>query len=159
MTEVTYRKELITLEFRTEVRGLLADHYREVGLNQHLAPLDPDWDTYGNLERNGQCHVLTARADGKLIGYSCYLLLRNLHYQSVLCATADVFFIHPDFRKGAVGFTLFVKSEQMLRELRVARVDSRVKLHNGLDAAPRKILERLGYKPIELNFSKMLVAS
>ncbi len=153
---VTYQKEPITLMFRTEVMGLLALHYQEVGLHQDRAPLDPDWDAYVDLERRGKCHVLTARNDGTLIGYACYFLMRNMHYKGLLCAAADVFYIHPEHRKGAVGFTLFVKAEQMLRELGVGRIDQRIKLHNGLDEAPRKIFDRLGYDPIELNFSKML---
>lgn len=166
---ITYQREPITLTLKQECRALLDLHYREVGppswgwLDVDI-PLDPSWDRYEELERNGAYHILTVRDDGRLIGYSCWTLVRNHHYRDIIDAANDIYFLHPDYRGKTVGYRLFTKAEEMVIEAcadmprKILRIENTVKLHDGKDEAPRRVLEASGYHAVETVFWKVIPA-
>jgi hypothetical protein len=68
-------------------------------------------------------------------------------------ATADVFFILPERRKGMVGYRLFAEAFKALPK--PCKVLINEKLHFK-DGRVGKLLERLGMKPIEVVYSKYI---
>lgn len=158
---VTYQREVITIALKQECQGLLHAHYVECGppswdFMADKVPLEPNWERYESLERDGAYHILTCRDGDALVGYAAWFITRNIHYEKIVDAANDIFFIAPDYRRGALGIKLFTESERMLREFGVRRIGVHIKTHNGLEAAPRKILERLGYVAAEINMWKVL---
>ncbi len=127
-------------------------HKEEVGADKEKFPLAPDYERYQEMQDIGSLVVVTARADGRLIGYICYYLSRHLHYDS-LTAYSDVFYVTPAYRKGLVGVRLFKAVEEVLKHMGVERIYTGTKLK--LDIGP--ILERLGYAPIERIYTKVLI--
>ncbi len=158
---ITYQREPITWALRGECQALLGAHYVEIGppswpFLRHI-PLEPDWNRYQDLERAGAFHILTARDAKKLIGYACWFVTQNYHYAQIRDAASDIFFIAPEYRgKGRIGLNLFLQSEAMARELGANRMSAHIKLHNGLDVAPRRLLEGLGFVAAEINMWKAL---
>lgn len=135
-----------------ELEDIIPDHWEEVALDRSSTPLSPDWDVYRAIDAAGGFHTVTARDSGKLVGYSIYVVSKNLHYASVYQAETDVFYLAPSYRKGLAGVRLLKFSEKTLKEKGVNKVISKAKLHNQVG----KLLEMIGYNPIETVYAKKL---
>jgi GNAT superfamily N-acetyltransferase len=144
-----------------EAQELLQEHWEEIALNKDTIKLDIDVSRYKELADKGVLHIVTARDGniqksawdpGKLIGYHVGMIVPHLHYKSTLHGITDIFFIHPDYRKGRIGINLFKYVEKSMKERGVVKLMTAVKLHLDVGA----IFERLGWTPIERLYSKML---
>ncbi|MCA8948926.1 MAG: hypothetical protein KDE27_05445 [Planctomycetes bacterium] len=83
-------------EVRLVASAMLADHYREVSLDQDV-PLEPDWLRFEALEVAGNLIALGAYVDGELVGYTANIVTRHLHYPLLMCSN-DVFYLAPGHR-------------------------------------------------------------
>jgi len=135
-----------------EAQPLLVDHWHEIALDKDTVPLEPDWEKYRRLEQAGLLNVTTARDDGRLVGYACYIVAPSLHYRSLSVADSDVFFLSREHRRGAAGLGLLRAAEDHLVAAGVGRIVNRVKIHH--DVGP--LFVRLGFRPIEHVYSKRL---
>lgn len=84
----------------SEIKPLLPDHWRELALDQEKVPLDPMYERYLDLERQGSLLFVTIRENGHLMGYFLGLIAPSLHYRECLTLTMDIFWLHPDIRDG-----------------------------------------------------------
>ena len=135
-----------------EIKPLLEDHWEEIALNKEVIKLNPNYEMYEKLCNSGVMKIITARNDGKLIGYCICIIAYNLHYKDSLTATNDIFFISKDYRKGSTGVKLFIKNEEILKSYGVQRLIMNTKVHQDVGA----IFERLGYKQTERVFGKLI---
>ena len=69
---ITYRTGTIAEVLSDQ--PLLELHYAELTRNKEIAKLAPDWVRYRTLEDNGYLLTLLAHEDGKLIGYSVFII-------------------------------------------------------------------------------------
>ena len=138
--------------FLEEVKPILPIHWEELALHKEKVPLDPQYNVY--LERDAQGGVIsvTAREDGKLIGYFVGFIAPGLHYQRCLTCTMDIFYVHPDHRGGGTGYHLFKSAEKELKRRGVQRLFVGSKLHK--DAS--WLFEKLGYEEVERYYSAWL---
>ena len=156
---------MITIErerFETtlaDAHELLRAHWREVALYQAEVPLAPDFERYRTAEKRDALVVLAARDEGRLIGYSVFLLHWHLHYKTCLVASNDVLFLAREHRRGSTaGLRLITASEDELgreRDRRGAtqiRVTWHIKPENDWSA----ILKRRRYKQEEIIMGKLL---
>lgn len=135
-----------------ELEPLWASHWDEVAMNKDTIPLEVSYESYLLLESQGQLHVLTARCDGKIIGYHISLVRPHLHYASSLSAFTDVYYISPEHRKGMVGVRLFKEAESTLKARGVDKMFTGTKL--SLDMS--RIFEHLGWTETERLFTKYI---
>lgn len=136
-----------------EAQPLLARHFDEIAENKALHPrLDLDFTRYKMLDAAGKLHVLTARDDGKLVGYYIAQVDHNLHYRHVVAGTDDAHYLAPEYRKGRTGIRLFIAAEAMMREIGVMIGIARVKEAHNHGA----ILQRLGWRPFERVYCKIM---
>lgn len=137
---------------KDELIPLVPLHWKEVANNQDCIPLDLYLEEYKRLDDLGMLHIITARSEGKLIGYNIFVIKGHLHYKSSLTAHNDMYFLHPDYRKGFNGINFFKFSDLYLKNFGVQRVimATKEKLNKG------KIFERLGYKAVDIIYSKIL---
>ena len=135
-----------------EMEALWPLHWQEVAADKDVIPLEPNYEMYNMLVQTGQLHLLTARSDGKLIGYHVSIVRPHLHYKSSLSAFTDMYFIHPDFRKGMVGVNIFRAAEKSLKQRGVQKMFTGTKL--SLDMG--RIFERLGWKETERLYTKVI---
>lgn len=96
--------------------------------------------------------VATARLDGELVGYQVYIITPHLHYKSSITAMSDILYLAPEHRLGRLGLKLMQHAESELKARNVQRVIQNVKLSNDWG----RILERMGYKPFERIYAKLL---
>ena len=131
-----------------EAWPLMRRHAEEVS-DLGTQSLDPDLEKYRALEAAGAYAAWTAREDGRLFGYSGFLVIASLHYPKILMALQDVVYIEPERRgPAAVKFILFVDEE--LKAMGVERVIRTVTERKDYS----RTLTRMGYTPIERVFVK-----
>ena len=148
---INYQEETYS-QVIDEIKPLLEDHWEEIALNKEVIKLNPNYEMYEKLCNAGVMKIITARNDGKLIGYCICIIAYNLHYKDSLTATNDIFFISKDYRKGSTGVKLFIKNEEILKSYGVQRLIMNTKVHQDVGA----IFERLGYKQTERVFGKLI---
>lgn len=145
---ITFQKEGF-LPFFDETAELFKEHYEEVAERQDVIELDPDLDKYKTLFDSGFLEIHTAREDGKLIGYSIWIVSPHLHYKKSLTASSDIIFIHPAYRKGMFGVRFIKWTIEEVKKSNPQRILLHVKPH--VDFGP--ILERMGATFLEKVYS------
>lgn len=100
-----------------EIRPMLPGHHAELGLYQHLMPLDPQWSAYYEREAQGSLFIVTLRDAGEIIGYFWGFIAPGMHYKSTLTCTMDILYVRPDHRGKHAGNLLVtaVKAEAKRR--------------------------------------------
>lgn len=130
-------------------------HFDEVACDQDAIPLAKNHLEYLRLADTGQLHVMTVRADGRIVGYIWGIIRPGLHNATSLMCYTDLYFLLPEFRKGRTGIDMFVAYEKTLRARGVKKVYTGTKIHNGLDRS--KIFARLGWTQQEVLYCKVLL--
>lgn len=148
---ITYQVEKWK-DVSAEMMHLWEAHWEEVGLDHDSIKLAPDVDLYQQYEDAGILHVVTAREAGKVIGYHITIVRPHLHYKNDLHGFTDVYFIHPEHRKGWVGIRLFKYVEKTLKDRGVKKLMTGTKLH--LDMG--RIFEHLGWTETERLYTKLI---
>jgi hypothetical protein len=132
-----------------ELPPLFIEHWRELALNQDVIPLDMDWDKYYRLDVDGTLRVLTARLPtGKLVGYVFLMAGPHLHYKSTFWGHVDMYWMDPTVRAGWAGVRLFKALITGAKVMGIVNLTLATKLHF-MDNRVTKLLQRLGFKPIE----------
>jgi ribosomal protein S18 acetylase RimI-like enzyme len=149
MTE--YKEEKYD-EVINEIKPLLDLHYEEIALDKDVIKLNPDYDAYKSMNARGVIKIISARQDGKLIGYCICVVKGHLHYKDSLTAHNDIFYIKPEYRQGLTGVKLFKATEEIMKKYGVQRIIMNVKRSNDIGA----IFERLGYKETERVYTKII---
>lgn len=98
-----------------EMKPLLAEHYKEVAVYQDKIEFNPDYERYLDMNVLGFVRVFTIRDEGKLVGYSLYLLNPNIHYKDHLYAVNDVIYVDPEYRGSTAAYRLMKLSEKTLK--------------------------------------------
>lgn len=127
-------------------------HWDEIATDKDVIKLDKDEGAYKKLADEGQLHIVTARKDGRIIGYHATFVRPHLHYKSTLYGFVDVYYIIPKERNGWVGIKLFKKAEETLKARGVVKLLTGTKAHFDLS----ELLRYLDYKKHEIIFSKLL---
>lgn len=140
----TYRVESFS-DVWPDVQDLIKEHWEEIALDKDVIKLDPDYHSYLRMEETGQLHIVTARDEGKLVGYYCAIIRPHLHYADSITAYTDLFFISKPYRKGLVGYKLIKWATNLMPD-DVQKVYIQTKLG---DRDIGVILERIGYLPVE----------
>ena len=148
---LTFQKETFAA-IMPELPELFQRHWEEIAANKDVIKLDPAWDRYLQLERDGALHILTVRDGAVLAGYFFAMVHPHLHYATSLTAWSDIFWVKPEHREGWNGVKFFKAAIKMLRDLGVQKVYMVCKVKHDLEP----ILSRLGFKFVEKVFTKLL---
>ena len=137
---------------KEDFKPLLDLHWNEIARHKDDIKLNVDYESYRTLEELGLLHCVTARDEGKLIGYVISMVSRSLHYSDHLFANNDVLFIHPDYRGGSTFVKMLKFTERKLKQAGIKNFYIHMKLDYDFSA----LLERYGFTEIERNFEKQL---
>lgn len=149
LPRVTYGVETIA-EVIAEIIPLLDAHWDEIAHFRDI-PLSPDWARYRMAENARALRIFTARADGALVGYAIFFVMRAPHY-NVVQADQDILFLLPEYRRGLTGLALIKHADKELKHEGVTIVMHHVKAAH--DFGP--LLEHLGYEPVDRLYAKRL---
>ena len=147
------QEERLDDRFFDESMPIMLSHWNEVAVHKDI-PLSPNRELYIKLDEAGCILNMTARKDGKLIGYIIFSISPNMHYQTSLQASQDAFFVDKGSRKtmAGVGISLLKESEKILASKGVQVITQHVKIYK--DFSP--MLLKFGYKHIENIYQKRL---
>jgi GNAT superfamily N-acetyltransferase len=139
-------------ELLKELPRLFVLHYHESALNKQF-PISVDWEGYGSYQDRGLLHIVTVRADKKLVGYYFCMVAPHFHYfNSGPMAYTDMYFIEKEFRKGGNGAKLFAEVVRTLKDRGVVKFYASTKVRD--DKGP--MLERMGFNLTDKIYTKVL---
>jgi len=148
---ITFQKEPL-FPFVDEALALFKEHYEEIAERTDVIELDPDLDRYKTLENAKILEVHTARDDGKLVGYSLWMVVNHLHYKKSVTASSDILYIHPDYRKGLLGYRFLKWTTEEIKK----RSPQRILFHMKPFLDYGHLVERLGGHYFEKTYSIVL---
>lgn len=135
-----------------EGQSIFKEHYEEIATNKELMKLDPDYEVYASLDKNGKIFILGAFQDGQLVGYSLNIMYQHLHYSGLKICTNDILFIQKKHRKGGQGAELILKTEEEAKARGVKIMMWPVNKGSKLDS----LMKLKNYKPHNIIYSKEL---
>lgn len=143
-------------EFWRDCQWLTPIHWQEAALDKDVIKLSIVPENYAACDEKGILHIVTARYGPRMVGYFVANVVIHPHYKDAgLMAFTDMYFIHPDFRRGGNGAKLLLEVERTLRERGVVKIYLSTKVHENKS----ELLKKLGYKPADLSFTKLLKAN
>jgi len=149
---ITYQEEKFT-NILTEFDKMLSVHMAEMNYFQlNGAKFDPDYEKYIRGQQNNYYTLLTARDDGKLVGYTVFGVCPHIRFKSTLYASEDLYYVDPEYRRRGIARQLFKEMEKILTERGVAFILSTTKTY--LDRSG--LLEQNGYNHFEKVFVKKI---
>lgn len=128
-----------------ELKPLLPHHWAEIAIFTDRMPLDPDYGAYLAADACGELTYVTAREDGRLIGYTLFWVKPHLHYRSTLTATMDLIYLWPDHRMNGTGRMMGQTLMDELRRRGVGPMWAGSKNHKAIEGFWRS----LGLEPAE----------
>lgn len=137
---------------KDEMAALWPLHWEEVANDRDKIKLDVWHEAYDALAESGELHIVTARVDGKIVGYHWSIVRPHLHYKSSLTAYTDIYFLKSENRKGMAGINLFKFVEQSLKERGVQKMYTASK--KKMDKS--SIFEFLGWTEAEKVYCKYI---
>lgn len=155
--KLRYQWELFHLLIQ-ELVPLFSKHWQEIAVNKKAIKLDPNFVLYCQYEHAGVLHVLTVRAESKLVGYAFCMVGPHLHYASTTFCQIDMFWLDPVYRIGWNGIRLFKEVEARMRELKCMVIMGGEKLHfkNERKKSVGRLFKRLGYRADARYYSKLI---
>lgn len=135
-----------------EMRELYREHWEEIAIDKDAIALEPDYESYADMDARGILHLVTARASGALVGYHLSMIRGHLHYKSSITCFTDIFYLKPAYRVGMTGYRMLKFFRDSVKSRGVQKIYMGTKLAH--DIGP--LLERLGFKPIERLYTMVL---
>lgn len=149
--DLTFQWEGYAAVYRQLAEPLRA-YWRENEPHPDVAPYDPDFDLYFNLETDGRLGVFTARRGDLILGFNSFFISTTFARRSVVTAVADILFVRPSERGGSLARRLVLEPEAGLiaRRARFARYTPSSSARLGV------LLERCGYARKGGDYEKVL---
>lgn len=141
-------------DFERDATELWPRHWEELALDKDKFALGIDFEKFRHLESLELLHLVTARNEGKIVGYYLAIVMPHMHYKDAgKMAFTDMYFILPEFRKGSVGIKLFTEAERTLKERGVVKAYLSCKAHKDVST----IFETLGWRLSDISYTKVFV--
>lgn len=150
---ITYQVERFAHVVK-EMTPLWHREWAELGQEQYRIDLDPDWDRYLQYDLAQILHLITARVEGKIVGYILLFVFGHIHHVNVLWAQGDHFWLDPAYRKGRAGVNLFTQAKNHAKALNCKFLSINILLHFAQERGTiGKLLEHLGAKATEMTYT------
>jgi GNAT superfamily N-acetyltransferase len=142
-------------QWLADLSPLIRPHWEELTLSKDIfGEPYPDVPTFRGVEAQGKLIIVTAREKGKLVGYWVEAVLGHLHYPKAppVCLT-DMYFLHPDYRRGPNGLQLIDAASNEARKAGAAEIHTSCKIHED----HTRIFEAMKFKKTDFVFRKRLI--
>ena len=138
---------------KDEVDELFKLHWEEIAVYKDKMKINPDWAFYQALYDSDSLGIYGVRdSEDSLVGYFIVIVRPHPHYMDHTIASNDLIYIHPDHRKGLLGYKLIKFAEKDLISKGVSVLVINTKTHQPFDP----LLERLGFNLQERVYTKYL---
>jgi GNAT superfamily N-acetyltransferase len=140
-------------QFYADAKPLIEKHFEEAALVDLELGLDEEF--FQSMFSRGSLMIMTARDDGKLVGYLLLSLVSHPISKSIMQLMEYAFYLTPEYRKGWTAAKMIRATEQIARVKNAGRVVFAELVREGY-TGPGKLYERLGYKLSSRYYSKSL---
>lgn len=130
------------------IMQLLRDNWAETGFDFDF---NPNLEAYQRLYDAGLLFALVAFDGDEVIGYCAMTVIQHLHNPDVVFASNDALYVRPDHR-GITSVRLIQAAEKEAKQ----RGASRFLWHTRAGTPMAAMLERRGYKPVDITVMKEL---
>lgn len=110
---ITFHSEDWETYFR-DCQELWREHYEEIAVDKRME-MKPNVPVYEALEAAGELDILTARCEGRMVGYVLSLVRPHLHYANTLCGFEDAYFLSKPYRRGMAGVRMIKAWDARMR--------------------------------------------
>lgn len=138
-----------------EVDALARQHHAGTKSYRRHEPYNPDKARYIYNNDIGFFHLLTARDDGRLVGYFGVYVTPSMHSQ-IPTAVEDTFFIHPAYRQGRLAIRMIKTVEKYLAGVGVREDQILFSCELDNTSGIKGLLELLDYEPVIVQYRKCL---
>jgi GNAT superfamily N-acetyltransferase len=135
-----------------EGKPFLQEHWEELATYSDI-PLDPDYEAYEALDKQGLLWIYIVRLRGEIVGYAPYFVRHHLHYRKHIFATNDIIIVRKPYRNYGIGTALFDFIEDDMRVQGVAVVHHSTKLTHPELAM---LLKSRGHEEVDHGFALRL---
>lgn len=147
---ITFQVETVD-SWWADAPPLIYDHWQELGLDTDLKG-DIAVDKLRVLEASGSWVTITARDEGKLVGYIVAVLHPHLHYQSSgPMFIVDMYYIKPEYRKG-YGAKMLAFMQQTAKAKGAIKIYLSCKVHKD----HTKLFTLMGYRLSDYAFTRRI---
>ena len=158
---LTFRWVALSEALAAGVEDLLQENWEEAETAKDEFVLQPDWPSYQMYERQGMFRAVGAFHQGKLVGYSAWMVQPMLRFKGRLWALNDTTYLLPAYRRGSAGVRLVKAALALLKEAGVERVLHGDKVRANSPSGKTRasfgdILLRLGFSLDEKVYAKTL---
>lgn len=151
MDNFAFSREVLSKEFVDGNRELFSMNYYEA-LRLFDQPFDPDFDLFLKMEDLGLLRFFVAKKDGELAGYCSFIVQSDPHSKKSLQAHGEAMFLKKEFRGQGVATSFLNWCDDQLRREGIDNVYRNAQPNSKI----YKILEGLGYMPIETQMARKL---
>jgi len=154
--EIVYRIENNFDEICAATRYLWAAHWDEIASHKEVRHFDPDLELRRRLIGKNWL-AMTARQGGRVIGYISWFVYGDPQVQDQITAETDIYYVEPRSDRALVMLQLMRRSldELARRGVTIARPRTKLKTE-GPGRGAGLLWERLGFKPFEIIYGKVL---
>lgn len=93
------------------IKELLEIHWAECATDKKTMVLDPDFETYKQLDSLGRVLALFAYYNDVIVGYAINFVSTHPHYKQMKVCYSDIIFLDPMFRDTSLGLRLKKQTE------------------------------------------------
>lgn len=149
--KISYQEDKLS-DILEEMKPMLKKHWEELANNKDIRDLDPDYPMYLAMNDMDILKIYTVKEDGKLIGYSIWIIANHLHYKTWKYAVSDVYYLGPEYRKTGISFDFFFHIEDWLKSLGVKSCTVQDKVNHSHGT----FFNRVGFNLVENVYEKVI---
>lgn len=148
---ITYQQERFA-DVIDDVKALAPAQWAEMAHGYENFVAEPNWKLYLSIEAAGAGLLVTARDDGKMVGYMGFMVFPHASARECLAASSTPFYVVPGPRCGLVLRRLLLTARALLAKRGVKIVS--VRTHVWASAGP--LLEAMGFRQTDLMYMQEL---
>lgn len=147
---LTLQRESLA-SFKPDIESLLELEWQESDINDWPMGYEMDWHRYGLLDAHNMLLAYTLRDRQNLVGYVIFIKDHSHHHKGCKVARLDLFFVHPDYRKGRNAMDLLNFAQDSMDGMGVDMTIVSCFMQSRVDV----LYKRMGYKPLERTFVRL----
>ncbi len=137
-------------DIKEEMAPFLDNNHQESGTYPDMA-LRVQWENYFALEELDICKTFTMRDDGKLVGYSIFIVSSHSHYQENIFALNDVVYIDPESRgSDTIDFFNYCETELLVAGAQV------ISYNMPTSDSMKRLMTAIGHEHVESTYMKRI---
>ncbi len=135
-----------------DLKIILPAFFAEVDIYPESPEPNIDHDQFTSLDEAGKLQVVTAREDGKLVGFHISMVLNDIFYKHILTAYVCFYYLKPESRGKGNGASMFAFADNGFKDLSVERIFMSRKIY----MKNEKLFDSLDYTKIEETYTKFI---